>query len=400
MATLSPTAKQRFFTSAGAPLVGGKLYSYSAGTTTPLATYTDATESTANANPIILDANGECDLWLGSGAYKLVLKDSSDVTQWTVDNINQASENTRSSPDLMENVGLSCAVNSNVLTVTLTNAAGSTPSGLSPVTVGFRSASLSSGVSSTLTVSSSMGMTVSSGSTLGHTSGTTEFIYVYLINYNGAAEMAVSSTLFPETALYTTVAEGGAGAADSRSSLYSIAARTNVPIRLIGRLTISEATAGLWAALPSQIQTGAVPQYYTTNLLTEGTWTPDPKFGGGNTGMVVSASGYYVKVGKLVTCYGQLTFTARGSSTGTMTIGGLPFTTTATTAYANGSSVVVNSVSGGSATNIMSGYVNASSTTATLVRTASGVGVSTVVQPGDFNDNSIFTFTIIYLSGS
>lgn len=84
---LTPNAKQRFSDANGLPLVGGKLYTYVAGTTTPIATYT-ALGGGTNANPIILNANGECDVWITEGlSYKFVLKDSSDVTQWTVDNI-------------------------------------------------------------------------------------------------------------------------------------------------------------------------------------------------------------------------------------------------------------------------------------------------------------------------
>lgn len=82
---LAPVFRQRFFDSNGDPLAGGKLYSYAAGGSTPAATYTDNTGSTPNANPIILDANGECDCWIGTGYFKFVLKNSLDVTQWTKD---------------------------------------------------------------------------------------------------------------------------------------------------------------------------------------------------------------------------------------------------------------------------------------------------------------------------
>lgn len=82
---LAPVFRQRFFDSNGDPLAGGKLYSYVAGGSTPAATYTDNTGATPNANPIILDANGECDCWITSGYYKFVLKNSLDVTQWTKD---------------------------------------------------------------------------------------------------------------------------------------------------------------------------------------------------------------------------------------------------------------------------------------------------------------------------
>lgn len=93
---LTPNAKQRFFDSNGDPLVGGKLYTYEAGTTTPRETYSSL-GGAANANPVILDANGECDVWITEGlSYKFVLKDSSDVTQWTVDNISLLSPDAES----------------------------------------------------------------------------------------------------------------------------------------------------------------------------------------------------------------------------------------------------------------------------------------------------------------
>lgn len=85
MATLLPEGKQSYTNSAGAPLVGGKLYTYDAGTSTPRITYQDAAGTVPNANPIVLDARGEATIfWQGS--YKIVLKDASDVTIWTVDN--------------------------------------------------------------------------------------------------------------------------------------------------------------------------------------------------------------------------------------------------------------------------------------------------------------------------
>lgn len=87
MATLSPLPKMQFFSTAGVPLVGGKLYTYAAGTTTPLATYTSQSGITANTNPIILDSRGEANVWLSSAAYKLKLTTAADVEIWTVDNV-------------------------------------------------------------------------------------------------------------------------------------------------------------------------------------------------------------------------------------------------------------------------------------------------------------------------
>jgi hypothetical protein len=86
--SLSPTPKLQFFDLNGAPLSGGKLYTYAAGTTTPLASYTDSTGNIANTNPIILDSRGEANVWLSGDVYKFALYDSTNVLIWTVDNIN------------------------------------------------------------------------------------------------------------------------------------------------------------------------------------------------------------------------------------------------------------------------------------------------------------------------
>jgi hypothetical protein len=88
MASLTPTPKQQFFDANGNPLVAGKVYTYAGGTTTPIATYTDQTGGTANTNPIILDSRGMANIWLQPTiAYKFLITDSNDVTQYTTDNI-------------------------------------------------------------------------------------------------------------------------------------------------------------------------------------------------------------------------------------------------------------------------------------------------------------------------
>ena len=86
--SLAPTPKLQFFDANGAPLVGGKLYTYVAGTTTPLTSYTDSTGVSANTNPIILDSRGEANVWLGADIYKFALYSAANVLIWTVDNIN------------------------------------------------------------------------------------------------------------------------------------------------------------------------------------------------------------------------------------------------------------------------------------------------------------------------
>jgi hypothetical protein len=80
----------QFFGNNGLPLAGGKLYTYAAGTTTPLAAYTSISGATPHANPIVLDSAGRVpsEVWLTSTAnYKFTLKTAADVEIWTKDNV-------------------------------------------------------------------------------------------------------------------------------------------------------------------------------------------------------------------------------------------------------------------------------------------------------------------------
>lgn len=88
---LSPLAGAgwQFFTDDGIPLAGGKIFTYTAGTTTPQATYTTVAGSIAHSNPIILDANGRVnEVWLTEGVnYKFIIKDANDNILGTYDDL-------------------------------------------------------------------------------------------------------------------------------------------------------------------------------------------------------------------------------------------------------------------------------------------------------------------------
>jgi hypothetical protein len=168
-------------------------------------------------------------------------------TGWT-----SAATGTTSSLEIA-NVSIACSVASNALTIALKTQAGSDPSVGSPVKIGFRSSTTATGTYNQRSVTAALSVVVSSGSTLGHTSGNEHLIYVYALDNAGTVELAVSQTLFSDYSVQSTTAEGGAGASDSNRVLYSSTARSSVPIRLLARLKSTQTTAGTWAAAPTEI---------------------------------------------------------------------------------------------------------------------------------------------------
>lgn len=79
----------------GTPLASGRLYTYASGTTTQKNAFTDSglgtpctyTSDGVGGLYIALDARGEAQLWLGTGAYTFVLKTSTGASVWTVDGV-------------------------------------------------------------------------------------------------------------------------------------------------------------------------------------------------------------------------------------------------------------------------------------------------------------------------
>lgn len=144
-------------------------------------------------------------------------------------------------------IPISASVGSNALTLTL-----------NPTTLDFRSATLGSGTVNTRTVSSPINLVISSGSTLGTINGQASRIIVLAIDNAGTVELAAVNLAggvnLDETGRISTTAEGGAGAADSATVVYSATARSNVPYRVVGYVESTQATAGTWATAPSTIQ--------------------------------------------------------------------------------------------------------------------------------------------------
>lgn len=95
--TLTPAWFLYFTDAAGAPLVGGKIYTYVTGTSTPTPVYQDAGLTTAWSNPIIIPADGRVTIYQDTNIIKAVIYNSADVLQESIDPI--------SSPALIASLG-------------------------------------------------------------------------------------------------------------------------------------------------------------------------------------------------------------------------------------------------------------------------------------------------------
>lgn len=176
----------------------------------------------------------------------------------------------------MMNLGIKTSVSSSALTITVTQADGITnPNSTYPVIASMRGSTGSVGNFAKRSVTSALTLTIPSGTTIGTRSGATEIIHLYLIDNNGTLELAVSVNSYTDLGMLatTTAISGG----NTRNTIYSASARTSVPIRLIGELSSTQATAGTWNTQPSIAASLPVSYWQLTS-------------NGSGTGQVIAAS--------------------------------------------------------------------------------------------------------------
>lgn len=158
--------------------------------------------------------------------------------------------------NMLYNFSLSASVGSSALTVAIKTKAGNDPSATDPVYIAFRNSTVTNGTWEIVEVTAATSVVASSGSTLGlSSSSVAEKVYPYAINNGGTVVLGLvgGAPILNEKDLHSSTAEGGAGAADTRYTLYSTAAQTTKPVRLLGELEFSLATAGTWNEVPDKI---------------------------------------------------------------------------------------------------------------------------------------------------
>jgi len=184
------------------------------------------------------------------------------------------------------NCSVAATVAANAVTFSLKDAAGAAPSSTSPCKIGFSLSSAVDGGYSYLTVTSATSVTISSGSTLGHTSTIPSRIFIYALNNAGTVILGASSINLGDF-VQSSTAEGGAGAADSATVIYTTSAVSGKAARVLYRFTSTQTTAGTWAA--GMGDSFAMPDYTQAIYanVTGGTGTVNSSF---NTTQWTSAS--------------------------------------------------------------------------------------------------------------
>lgn len=129
----------------------------------------------------------------------------------------------------------------------------------------------------------------------------------------------------------------------------------------------------------------------------EGTWTPTIAFGGGSVGLTYSQQlGTYTRIGREIICRFSITLTAKGTSTGAATIGGLPVSShnDPTNAGAGGMAPVYANLALLTEVPIIS--VGANSLTASLL--TSGAANSAALTDADFTNTSSISGSFRYFA--
>lgn len=168
------------------------------------------------------------------------------------------------------------SVNASALTLAIKTHAGNDPSSTESVFAIMPSvtSNVLDGAMVVRRITAATSLVVSSGSTLGQTSAVAGPVYTYLLDNAGSIELAVSSKFFGGQSVQSSTAEGGAGGADTITTLYSTTSRSNVACVSADRWKSTQATAGTWAATTGDVQRFPFPaKAQTSQIFTSGSGT-------------------------------------------------------------------------------------------------------------------------------
>jgi len=354
---------------------GAKIYTYAAGTSTDKATYSDQALTSANANPVIADSNGEAQVWLlDDGLYKIVINDSDDVLISNVDNVGSDSTSGRTSPfnnmcpngDFEKNTGNDGVPSDWVLSIT------------SGATIDIDTSDQLQGLSSLQFVDGGSGAgTATSGffevqaskvliATFGiKASATTTNNDVEIFWYTSAKVAAAT----PSTSLYSVTTTAPTSWTEQAFNVTPGSDAKYAKIKITGSgssgttrydrvyvgytpipATQAEVTAGT--------NTGS---YITPATLagTAGTWTPtiDDDSHTTESQTYTVQIGTYTRIGDRVFFSGKIVLTSLGSVSGDTYIGGLPYTASSTVGTDGTCTVGYLNISGPPSSSTVSGTV-------------------------------------------
>ena len=214
------------------------------------------------------------------------------TTQSVRDNFTQSVSDIEALQGEVSIRSVAASVASNALTLALKTSAGIDATSSTGVEISFRNSTAATGTRTVISATSALSVVAPQGATLGFANSATDHLYVYAINNSSTVEVAVSASLLDEGSLHSTTAISAT--ADSATVLYSTTARTNVSVRILGRVKITTgSTAGTWSAAPTEIHSngnfhliiGQDVQSYAISAATKVTADAAlPKAGGTMTG--------------------------------------------------------------------------------------------------------------------
>ena len=130
-----------------------------------------------------------------------------------------------------------------------------------------------------------------------------------------------------------------------------------------------------------------------------GSWVPDVNFGGSSTGIVYeSRFGEYTKIANIITVFATIVMSSKGSSTGSVTVSGLPYPAAADgLGFYGGSSSNLNNLAGLNGPLMPSVGSGASFVGIRQISESNGTGnTDPELNNTNFNDGALFGISLTY----